>query len=204
MCPRWTAENLDRLARVLSELGAELAIGPGETVPVPVIDGVLLSRMEIGTWQTRVGRFDILRSIPKSATARADYEELSAHATAGEISGRAICVADVQDVIRSKQIADRPKDREALRELQELRHATGTRPQDAHRPSPSRPPEPQQPSPSSQRAYQPPSARVRRPAYDAGALVFGGQAPGGPSHGRICSIHGYSPSGRAGIQGVAS
>ncbi len=43
---------------------AELAIAHGETVPVPVIDGVLLGRMEIGTWQTRVGRFDILRGIP--------------------------------------------------------------------------------------------------------------------------------------------
>jgi hypothetical protein len=53
---------------------------------------MLLSRMEIGTWQIRVGRFDILRSIPKSATARADYEELSARATTSEISGRAICV----------------------------------------------------------------------------------------------------------------
>ena len=48
VCPRWSPENLDRLGRALSELHAELAIAPGQTVPVPVIDGVLLGRMEIG------------------------------------------------------------------------------------------------------------------------------------------------------------
>jgi hypothetical protein len=36
-------------------LDAQLAIAPGETVPVPVIDGVLIGRMEIGTWQTQAG-----------------------------------------------------------------------------------------------------------------------------------------------------
>jgi hypothetical protein len=48
VCPRWSPENLDRLGRALSELHVELAIAPGETVPVAVIDGVLLGRMDIG------------------------------------------------------------------------------------------------------------------------------------------------------------
>jgi hypothetical protein len=61
--------------------------------PVPVIDGVLLSRMEIGTWQTRVGRFDVLRGIPNTATTRAEFEELSARAITSEASGRAVRVA---------------------------------------------------------------------------------------------------------------
>jgi len=47
--PRWSAENLDHLAGALRELGAELAVAPGETIPVPGIDGVLLGRMEVGT-----------------------------------------------------------------------------------------------------------------------------------------------------------
>lgn len=54
VCPRWSRENLDRLGAALSELGAELAVAPGETVPVPVIDGVLLSRMEIGRYDAAV------------------------------------------------------------------------------------------------------------------------------------------------------
>ena len=89
--------------------------------PVPVIDGVLLSRMEIGTWQTRVGRFDVLRGIPNTATTRAEFEELSARAITSEVSGRAVRVADLEDVVRSKRIAGRPKDHEALPELDELR-----------------------------------------------------------------------------------
>jgi hypothetical protein len=55
ICPEWSRENLDRLGAVLSGLDAQLAIAPGETVPVPVIDGVLIGRMEIGTWQTQAG-----------------------------------------------------------------------------------------------------------------------------------------------------
>jgi hypothetical protein len=136
VCPRWSPENLDRLGRALSELHAELAIAPGETVPVPVIDGVLLSRMEIGTWQTRMGRFDVLRGIPKTAAARAEFEELSARAITSEVSGRAVRVADLQDIIRSKRIADRPKDREALPELEELEAAAGGAPSQTDSPSP--------------------------------------------------------------------
>jgi hypothetical protein len=109
VCPRWSRENLDRLGTALSELRAELAIAPGETVPVPVIDGVLLGRMEIGTWQTQASRFDVLRGIPKTATTRAEFEELSARAITSEISGRAVRVADLEDVARSKRIAGRPR-----------------------------------------------------------------------------------------------
>jgi hypothetical protein len=100
--------------------------------PVPVIDGVLLSRMEIGTWQTRVGRSDVLRGIPNTATTRAEFEELSARAITSEVSGRAVRVADLGDVVRSKRIAGRPKDHEALPELDELRAtAAGCPSQDA-------------------------------------------------------------------------
>jgi hypothetical protein len=94
-----------------------------------VIDGVLLGRMEIGTWQTRVGRFDVLRGIPKTATSQAEFEELSARAITSEVSGRVVRVADLQDIIRSKRIADRPKDREALPELEGL-EATAVLPLD--------------------------------------------------------------------------
>jgi len=160
ICPRWSAENLDRLAAALRELGAELAVAPSETIPVPVIDGVLLGRMEVATWQTRFGRFDVLRDIPKSATARADYDELSVGASASEISGRAIRVADLEDIVRSKQIASRPKDREALPELEKLRDAArAARALDATRPS--QPRGRQQPS-ASERSYQPPQQRRPR------------------------------------------
>jgi hypothetical protein len=123
ICPEWSRTNLDRLAAALRELGAELAISPGSTVPVPVIDGVLLSRMQIGTWHTRAGGFDILRGIPKTATSEARFEELAARARTAQLWGHTILVADLEDVVRSKWIADRPKDHEALPELDKLREA---------------------------------------------------------------------------------
>ena len=159
VCPRWSPENLDRLGRALSELQAELAIAPGETVLVPVIDGVLLGRMEIGTWQTRVGRFDVLRGIPKTPTSQAEFEELSARAITSEVSGRVVRVADLQDIIRSKRIADRPKDREALPELEGL-EATAGPPSKTDHPASSRH-EPPQPSPPPQPSYRPSSTPPR-------------------------------------------
>ncbi|MGO9956254.1 MAG: hypothetical protein ACLP50_09790 [Solirubrobacteraceae bacterium] len=140
---------------------AELAIAHGETVPVPVIDGVLLGRMEIGTWQTRVGRFDILRGIPKTATSRAEFEELSARAITSDVSGRAVRVADLEDAVRSKRIAGRPEDHEALPELDELRAAAAGGPPPDPELSPPLRHVPPQPSPPTQRAYRPPSTQQR-------------------------------------------
>jgi hypothetical protein len=128
---------------------------------VPVIDGVLLSRMEIGTWQTPVGRFDVLRGIPKTATTRAEFEELSARAITREVAGRAVRVADLEDVVRSKRIAGRPKDHEALPELDELRAAAAGAPsQDTELPPPPWH-VPPQPSPPTQRPDRPPSTQQR-------------------------------------------
>ncbi len=165
ICPEWSRANLDRLGAALRELDAELAISPGKTVPVPVIDGVLLSRMQIGTWQTRAGGFDILRGIPKTATSEARFEELSARATTAEISGRKIRVADLEDVVRSKRIADRPKDHEALPELDKLREAAAAaRPRDAAFPSPPSQQLHQPPSPSTQpQPYRPRKGQQTHP-----------------------------------------
>jgi hypothetical protein len=52
ICPRTTGENLERLARALAALHAELQIAPGQTVPVPIIDARLLAQIQIGNWST--------------------------------------------------------------------------------------------------------------------------------------------------------
>ena len=160
ICPEWSRANLDRLGVTLRKLDAELAISPGNTVPVPIIDGVLLSRMQIGTWHTRAGGFDILRAIPKTATSEALFEELLVHARTAEISGHTILVADLEDVVRSKRIADRPKDHEALPELDKLREAAAAaRLRDAAFPSPPSQQLHKPPAPSTQ-----PRPTLYRPA----------------------------------------
>jgi hypothetical protein len=118
--PRWTRENLDRVARVLMEFEARIAITPTESVPVPLIDGVLISRTEIGTWQTTAGGLDVLSGIPKTATETIGYEQLIGDAVTVILAGVAVHVVALAALIRSKQIANRPKDHEALPELEAI------------------------------------------------------------------------------------
>jgi predicted nucleotidyltransferase len=46
-------------------------------------------------------------------------------ATELEVDGLRILVASLDDIIRSKEVAGRPKDRDALEELRSLRDASG-------------------------------------------------------------------------------
>jgi len=123
LCPAWDAENLERLAGALRDLGARLRVpdGPREGVEVP-IDGALLARMEIGTWRTSAGDVDLLLGIPyDSRWNLARFEQLRERAVLVDIGDASVLAASLQDIVRSKEVADRPPDREALPELQRLR-----------------------------------------------------------------------------------
>lgn len=123
VCPAWDRENLERVARALRELGARLSgsDAPPEGLTMP-LDGVMLSRMEITTWRTDAGDIDILLGIPRdSRWDLARYEQLRENAILIEVGEHTVLVAALQDIIRSKEIADRPPDREALPELRRLR-----------------------------------------------------------------------------------
>lgn len=56
-----------------------------------------------------------------TAAGRARFEELVARSERVEVGGVVVMVAGLDDIIASKERADRPKDREALVELRELR-----------------------------------------------------------------------------------
>ena len=60
-------------------------------------------------------------SASEAAGVSLRYEHLAEHATELEIDGLRILVASLDDIIRSKEVVDRPKDREALEELRTLR-----------------------------------------------------------------------------------
>jgi hypothetical protein len=122
VCPAWDHENLDRVARALQDLGARLKIADSspEGVAIP-IDAVMLSRMEITTWRTDAGDLDILLGIPRDSRWNlARYEQLRENAIVLEIGEHTILVAALEDIIRSKEIANRPPDHEALPELRQL------------------------------------------------------------------------------------
>jgi hypothetical protein len=121
ICPAWDRENLGRLAAALVELGAQL-IGPdGRPLRAGAPSARLISQMDVSTWETPAGGVDVLLGIPRDKRWNlVRYEELDQRAKTVEVEGRAVRMASLEDVIRSKEVANRPADREVLPELQQL------------------------------------------------------------------------------------
>jgi hypothetical protein len=101
-------------------LQAQLQIAPVQTVPVPIIDGRLLSQMQIGNWSTDAGGLDVLQHIPGLDGHQLTYPELRQQATAVTDDGRMFAVASLADIAASKRAAGRQKDVDALPELERL------------------------------------------------------------------------------------
>jgi len=120
ICPELSGENLQRLGDALTALQAQLLIAPGQTVPVPIIDGMLLSRMQIGNWNTDAGGLDVLQHIPGRDGRQFGYHKLRQHAAQITDAGRVFVVASLADITASKRAAGRQKDLEALPELDRL------------------------------------------------------------------------------------
>lgn len=123
ICPEWSTENLARLATALTELHAQLKIGERSVDTLKVdLDARTIHALEIGAWRTTAGDVDVLLGIP--GAARRDlvrYEELAENAVELRIDQIRVLVASLADIIRSKEVIGRPKDREALDELRRLR-----------------------------------------------------------------------------------
>jgi hypothetical protein len=114
--PERTPTNLRRLSAALDELGARVWTSDA-------VDGIpfghdAMSLGAVGIWNlvTRFGRLDI--SFVPSGTH--GYEDLHRDAARLEILGSEVEVAALADVIRSKEAADRPKDRLVLPVLRRL------------------------------------------------------------------------------------
>jgi hypothetical protein len=107
-------ENLDRLGRVLVDLGARLR---GVTDDVPFIpDGRTLRRTRVLTLETSIGPVDLL-SRPDGAP---EYERLRERASRQVIGGVEVQVASLDDLIAMKRAAGRPKDLVAVEELEAI------------------------------------------------------------------------------------
>ena len=119
-CPAWDRENLARLAAALNELGARLRDFPAE-LPFPPLTAEGLRRQLVGTWRTDAGDLDTLIGIPSGVPNQEhQYEALRSRAAEREIAGCTVYVADLADIIASKEAAARAKDQEALPELRAL------------------------------------------------------------------------------------
>jgi hypothetical protein len=85
--------------------------------------------MEIATWRTPSGDVDVLLGIPRDERWElARYQKLRDHGHVVDLGDLRVAVASLDDIIRSKEIADRPADRDALPELRRLRDGRKFRP----------------------------------------------------------------------------
>ncbi|MGH9063752.1 MAG: hypothetical protein ACRDZQ_04075 [Acidimicrobiales bacterium] len=135
--------NFGHLADAMIELHARLRVegmADDEARRLPVrLDATMLRSMEISTWRTDAGDLDILGDMPARDGQRRRYEDLVINAVELMIGSITVHAAALDDVIASKEWAGRPKDREALPELYDLRARRA-----AHDPTP-----PDRPSPPS-------------------------------------------------------
>ncbi len=122
LVPARSDENLERLGAALRECGAQLHMrGETDLVAFP-IDAASLREFEVSTWRTSLGNVDLIVGTPTARRGTlAGYETLATRAHRREVFGVTILVADLDDVIESKQALAREADLVALPELYRLR-----------------------------------------------------------------------------------
>ena len=115
ICHARTADNLARLAAALSEVQATLR---GADPQLPFRLGArTLSAGDSFTFDTTLGALDILGT----PSGTAGYDDLARTAITYDLFGNRVLVASVDDLIRMKRAAGRPKDLLAVEQLGALR-----------------------------------------------------------------------------------
>jgi len=115
--PAITPKNLERLAWALRELGARVYT---ETVPEGLpfdCSAAMLTRAKLWNLVTKAGRLDL--AFEPSGTK--GYADLAKDADQFEAFGVKFLVASLDDIIRSKESANRPRDREDVAILRAMR-----------------------------------------------------------------------------------
>jgi len=127
LVPDWSLSNLEQLAAALTDSDARLRVPNGASIEYP-IDVDSLQAFEVSTWRTRYGDLDIITGTPTLQRSRlARYTELAPRAHRREAFGITILVADLSDLIESKQALARESDLASLPELHRLRDRQTTR-----------------------------------------------------------------------------
>ena len=120
--PDRSRDNLVNLAAALQELGARVYT---ESVPEGLpfdTSAEMLGRAELWNLVTSAGRLDV--AFRPSGTE--GYEDLVRGAVRFEVFGIDLLVASLADIIRSKEAADRPQDRQDVVVLREMVRRQGS------------------------------------------------------------------------------
>lgn len=131
ICPARDRDNLDRLAAALRDMAARLRVaGVPEGIPFPY-EGAFLANVQVLNLTTPFGDLDLSYE-PAGTTG---YGGLERNAVIYKIAGRQVAVASLDDIIRSKEAANREKDRAVLPTLRlhrrMLRETAGSRDDDS-------------------------------------------------------------------------
>ena len=114
--PQDARDNLERLSEVLKEIHARVRVA-GEPGGVPFDhSGESLARVRAWNLQTDIGDLDI--TFEPAGTR--GFEDLRRGAIVMHLRSGDVTVASLADVVRSKEAADRPRDRAALPALRAL------------------------------------------------------------------------------------
>lgn len=109
---RRSADNFDRLAAAMREAErpppGRLSDEEAATLPVQ-LDGLTLSRSQISTWSTDAGHLDVLVDMVDRQGHRLRCEDLEGAAVELMVGGIQVRVADLEDIIASKEHAGRPR-----------------------------------------------------------------------------------------------
>ena len=114
--PARDPENLERLGAALRDLGARIYT---ERVPegLPFDCGApMLARADLWTLVTSAGRLDV--AFAPAGTS--GYEDLARHAVHFDVYGVDLLAARLEDIIRSKDAAGRPQDRQDVIVMREM------------------------------------------------------------------------------------
>jgi hypothetical protein len=126
--PSFALDNLTRLAAAMRDLGARirargLSDEDAKAAAEQMVHADTFRSAQLTTWLTDVGPLDILHDIPGRDGQRRSYDDLIARASVHVYErGVTVRVAALDDIVASKEVANRPKDQEALGELHELLH----------------------------------------------------------------------------------
>ena len=116
VCPERTPENLDRLSAALRELHARIRTeSVADGLPF-ACDRQFFAQVALANLVTDAGDLDV--SFQPSGTQ--GYRDLAQNADVIDLGGLEVPVASLDDIIRSKTAANRPKDLAALPVLREL------------------------------------------------------------------------------------
>src|SRR5258708_10246303 len=115
LCYERSPKNLKALASVLNDMHARLRGAP-EGLPFLLDERTLAQGMNF-TFETDFGDLDLLGEL----SGVGQYADLTRDAVILEIAGRSYQAASLDAIIRSKRAAGRPKDLNALPELEAIR-----------------------------------------------------------------------------------